>query len=193
MEKKYRTEPEGDMLRIIALKDFADVKKGDRGGLIEKEENLSQEGNCWIYDDAYVFEDAFVFGNAKIFDNAQISGKARVFNNAQVYEDAEVCGRAFVYENARILGHTRICGVAWVCRTAKICSNVKLWTTKGFYLDNITTSIKDSKDYIILGTKGEFRIFPSNIKNLIDKEISIVEKNYIKNIKIIRQLYGNEI
>ena len=27
MEKNYRTEKEGDMLRIIALKDFSDVKK----------------------------------------------------------------------------------------------------------------------------------------------------------------------
>lgn len=27
MEKKYRTEKEGNMLRIIALKDFSDVKK----------------------------------------------------------------------------------------------------------------------------------------------------------------------
>ena len=176
MGRKYKTEQEGSMLRIIALKDFADVREGDRGGRIDKEENLSQEGNCWIYDDAYVFEDAFVFGNAKIFDNAQISGDARVSGNAQVCEDAEVCGRALVYENARILGHARVWG------GARISGNVKLWTTKGFYLD-----------YIILGTKGEFRIFSSNIKNLIDKEISIVEKNYIKNIKTIRQLYGNEI
>ena len=187
MGRKYKTEQEGSMLRIIALKDFADVREGDRGGRIDKEENLSQEGNCWIYDDAYVFEDAFVFGNAKIFDNACVSGNAVVSGNAQVCEDAEVCGRALVYENARILGHTRVWG------GAKVCGNVKLWTTKGFYLDNITTSIKDSKDYIILGTKGEFRIFSSDIKNLIDKEISIVEKNYIKNIQTIRQLYGNEI
>ena len=32
--------------RIKALKDFGDVKKGDLGGWIEKESNLSQDGNC---------------------------------------------------------------------------------------------------------------------------------------------------
>ena len=60
---------------------------------------------------------------------------------------------------------------------------------------NISISIKNSKDYvIILGAKDEFRIFPSNIKNLIDKEdISIVEKDYIKNIQTIRQIYGEEV
>lgn len=48
MEKKYKTEkdPGTGLLRIIALKDFSNVKKGDRGGLIKSEYNLSQEGNC---------------------------------------------------------------------------------------------------------------------------------------------------
>ena len=32
--------------RIKALKDFAFIKKGDMGGWIEKESNLSQDGNC---------------------------------------------------------------------------------------------------------------------------------------------------
>lgn len=40
-EKKYTTAKEGDMLRIISLKDFSDVKKGDKGGLIKTEDNLS--------------------------------------------------------------------------------------------------------------------------------------------------------
>ena len=44
--------------RIRALKDFGDVKAGDLGGYVNSEENLSHEGNCWIYDDAkiYVFQ-----------------------------------------------------------------------------------------------------------------------------------------
>ena len=48
MEKKYRLTDEtinvdGRILhRIEALKDFGNVKKGDKGGFVEKEENLSQ-------------------------------------------------------------------------------------------------------------------------------------------------------
>lgn len=30
------------LYRIEALKDFSDVKKGDKGGFLEKEDNLSQ-------------------------------------------------------------------------------------------------------------------------------------------------------
>ena len=48
MEKKYRLTDEtinvnGRILhRIEALRDFYGVKKGDKGGFVEKEENLSQ-------------------------------------------------------------------------------------------------------------------------------------------------------
>jgi hypothetical protein len=38
------------LYRIQALKDFGYVKAGDFGGWVESESNLSQEGDCWIYD-----------------------------------------------------------------------------------------------------------------------------------------------
>ena len=49
------------LFQIRALKDFGDVKVGDLGGYIEKEENLSHGGNAWVYDDALVYDDACVF------------------------------------------------------------------------------------------------------------------------------------
>ena len=42
--KKYRMEMEGSFYRIYALKSFSNVKKGDKGGLIERESNLSHDG-----------------------------------------------------------------------------------------------------------------------------------------------------
>ncbi|NDK07840.1 hypothetical protein EOM39_01180 [Candidatus Gracilibacteria bacterium] len=56
------------LYRIQALKDFGDVKKGDLGGYIEKEDNLSQDGNCWIYNEAKVYDEAKICGNAKVYD-----------------------------------------------------------------------------------------------------------------------------
>ena len=58
------------LYQIEALKDFGDVKKGDKGGWIEKEENLSQEGNSWVFGDACVFD------NAQVSENACVSGNA---------------------------------------------------------------------------------------------------------------------
>jgi len=58
LTKETITDSGVKLYRIRALKDFGDVSKGDLGGYVEKEKNLSQEGNAWIY------------GNARIFDNA---------------------------------------------------------------------------------------------------------------------------
>lgn len=37
------------LYRIKALRDFGNVKKGDLGGYVEKEENLSHNGSAWVY------------------------------------------------------------------------------------------------------------------------------------------------
>ena len=71
MEKKYKLTEEtkewcGRTLhRIEALKDFGDVKAGDKGGWIEKEENLSHQGDAWVSGSARVSgsADYIVFKN----------------------------------------------------------------------------------------------------------------------------------
>ena len=86
--------------RIKALIDFGIVKKGELGGFIEKEENLSQIGNAWVSGDARVYGDAEVYGNAWVSGDAEVSGDAWVSGNAWVYGDARVSGDAEVYGNA---------------------------------------------------------------------------------------------
>ena len=53
IENKIKTENR-TLYQIKALKDFSDVKSGDLGGWIEKESNLSQEGNAWVNGDAWI-------------------------------------------------------------------------------------------------------------------------------------------
>ena len=62
------------LYQIQALKSFSNVKKGDLGGWIEKESNLSQDGNAWVYGNAWVCGDARVCGNARV------SGKIKLNN-----------------------------------------------------------------------------------------------------------------
>ena len=79
MEKKYILTEEakevgGHILhRIQAMRDFGDVQKGNLGGWVESEENLSHDGDCWIFDNGWVF------GNAKIGFNAYISSPRSYF------------------------------------------------------------------------------------------------------------------
>ena len=76
MKKKYKLTEEtkewcGHTLhRIEALKDFGDVKAGDKGGWIEKEENLSHQGDAWVYGSAWVYGDACVSDSARVSDSA---------------------------------------------------------------------------------------------------------------------------
>ena len=115
MEKKYEIlldiskEINGrTVYRIKALKDFGDVEAGYLGGYIEKEYNLSHEGNCWVYDNACVYEEAEVCDDAKILDNAQVYGEASVYHNAEVSDYAKVYGEACVYEEAQIFDNAEI-------------------------------------------------------------------------------------
>ena len=58
------------LFRIKALISFGNVTAGDFGGYVEKEENLSHDGNAWVYGNAKVFGDAWVYGDAKVFGDA---------------------------------------------------------------------------------------------------------------------------
>ena len=79
--KKYELVKVEDssLYRIKTLKDFADVKAGDLRGYVESESNLSQEGSCWIYDDAVVRDKAIVIDHAIICNKAIVCDKAAVW------------------------------------------------------------------------------------------------------------------
>ena len=153
------------LYRIKALKSFVTADggvalKGKLGGFIESENNLSQKGNCWIFNEAKVFgcakildnavirKNAQIFGNAVIGGNAyvdddayicgnsRISGCAKIFNtaviyrNAKVFDNAKIFGEARVYDNAEIKGDVFIYGNTLVCGTAKISGDKKIKTGK---------------------------------------------------------------
>ena len=67
--------------RIKAVRSFGNVQEGKLGGWVESEENLSQEGNCWVDGDAQVSSNAWVYGDARVYGNAQVYGDARVSSN----------------------------------------------------------------------------------------------------------------
>ena len=132
------------LYRIKALRDFNTVTgetvfKGDLGGFIETENNLSQEGYCWIfnnakvYDDARVSEDAKICGGAEIFDSAEVFGNAEISGNTQIFYGAHVCGNAKVYDsalvddNALICDNARIYGLAKIFNKAIVYGNAKVY------------------------------------------------------------------
>lgn len=111
--------------RIQALKEFENfsitIHKGKLGGYVESETNLSQKGNCWVFDNAKVYGDAIVYGNAKVKDNAEIYGNVMVWENAKIFDNANIFGHAKIYGNSQIFGN------AWICNSTKVFGNAQVF------------------------------------------------------------------
>ena len=164
MEKKYKLTDEtinlngATLYRIEALKDFGEIKKGDKGGFIESENNLAHEGDAWVSDNAHVYGDACVFDNARVYNNAFVSGYAQVYGNAFVYGNAwlygntRVCGYAWVADNARVYGDANVCddssvfGSACVYDNARVCGDALV---RGYACVCGDAEISNKSDYIV--------------------------------------------
>ena len=124
--KKYeltedtKTLADGTVLhRIRALRDFTlvdgtKVREGDLGGWVERDDNLSQDGEAWVYGSARVCGSACVSGSAWVCGSARVCGSAWVSGDAWVCGSARVCGEAWVY------GEACVCGDAYVCGSASV-------------------------------------------------------------------------
>ena len=148
IEKKYELVPsdrEG-LFRIKALKNFNDVKKGDIGGYVECEKNLSQYGDCWIYGNAKVCGQAEVHDNAVICDNARVEDTAQVYGNAIVRDNARVLVNARVLCNAVIQDNAVVRGEVRIFDNVIVRDNVIIGGNADVSGDAIISS---NKDYIV--------------------------------------------
>ncbi|USF31187.1 hypothetical protein [Clostridium sp. MD294] len=112
--------------KIKALQSFGNVVKGQTGGAVSSEANLSHLGCCWIYDSAAAVGNAKVYGNAKIYDNAVIAENAEIYDCAKIGGNSVVKGNAQVYDCARVLenavidGNSKIRGLMRVYGDSKV-------------------------------------------------------------------------
>ena len=129
-----------ELFRIKALISFGNVKKGEFGGYVEKEENLNHYGNAWVS------------GDARVYGNAEVSGDARVYGDAEVYGNARVSGNARVYGNAEVSGNARVSGNAWVSGDARVYGDAEVYGNAEVYGDAwVSGDARVSKlnDYIV--------------------------------------------
>ena len=156
------------LYQIKALKDFGDVKAGELGGYIEKEENLSHIGDAWIFDNAWAYGKAWVHDDAQVHDNAWIFDDAWVFGDTRIFDDVWVCGNARVFDDARVFGDVIICNDAQVCDEAQISSDADYICFKGFGSKNRNTTmfrIKTGDVYVCCGCfTGSLKEFSEKVK-----------------------------
>ena len=149
MSKKYKITTQsiewGDkkLFRIQALKSFGSVKAGDLGGYIESENNLSQDGDSWVYNTAKVYDKAIVWGNVEIHDNAE------VFEDSWVYGNAWVCG------NSKVFGSAGVYGDVWIYNNAEICDNVRVHNNARVFGNAIIRDNTNVYGYAEIGGNAE--------------------------------------
>lgn len=136
------------LFRIKALTSFGNVKEGELGGFVEKEENLAQTGNAQVFDNACVFGNATVFNNANVFGNSKVYDYACVFSNAKVYDNARVFGIADICATAEIYGDAIVSDNAWISGNAKVPNEADYICIKGLGSINRYTTFYKTKDNI---------------------------------------------
>lgn len=128
-----------DVYRIVALKSFGKVCAGDLGGYIHAERNLSQYGECWVFEDgvvkdnARILDDACVLGGV-ISDNTLVNGSSCIDWGAKIEGTSKIC-------NSSIKGDVFICGESNLYEV-DICSP---YDGEAYEITIIDSMIKDAK------------------------------------------------
>ena len=101
MNKKYEFLDETIDIDNHICHRIVRIADGVRGGYIESEDNLSQDGSCWVFDEAVVYGDSRVYGDAQIKDNAIVA-------DSKVCDHAIISDYAIVEQKSKIFGYANI-------------------------------------------------------------------------------------
>ena len=82
--------------RIEALKNFSDVKKGDKGGYVQSLTSIGQSGKAWVYDDAIVSGTATVTGDATVKGDSHIHSMVKLRKNASIIDQEIINKRKYI-------------------------------------------------------------------------------------------------
>ena len=116
-----------EVFRVKALKNFGNVKAGDVGGWVCSCNNLSQEGDCWIYDDAKCLDNAKMHNNSRMFNNSVMCDNAEMFNNSRMFNNSVMCDNTIMYDNAIMYNNSKMCDKSVMCDNSRMCDNAEMY------------------------------------------------------------------
>jgi len=207
MEKKYELTGNDceDCYRIRALKSFQlitgkVIRKGDLGGLVDGEHNLSQEGNCWIgynarafgrsrvmdnavmkdyseaYDNSTVSGNAIMKDHSLTRDNSTVSGNAVMKDFSRTYDNSTVSGNAVMkndsgaHNNSTISGNAVMKDWSRVYNSSTVSGNALLQADQRIRYGTVTTDLLGTKDWIG-ALYAELGVSPKNNKVILYKKV----------------------
>ena len=133
------------LYRIRALKDFSDVKKGDLGGWVSSEDNLSQEGNCWIYNEAKCMDNAKMYNNSTMHDysemydysimrgDSEMHSYTEMHDYAIMYSCSKMYGCSEMYDSSTMHGNSTMYGNSMMCDYSRMFDNSEMFDNSAMY------------------------------------------------------------
>ena len=131
--------------RIRALKNFGDVEAGNIGGHVETEDNLSHDGNCWIYNEAMCMDNARVcdnakmynrscmYNNSKMFGNSIMYDYSRMYDNAMMYDNSKMYSNSIMYDDSTMYGNSEMRDYSRMCDDSTVYGNAVLKNNDKLY------------------------------------------------------------
>ena len=178
--------------RIMATRDSRHAKAGEKGGFVEREDNLGGEawvdnnaevwGEAFVYCYAYVSGNARVHGNAQIYDHAWVGADARVYDNARVHENAYVGGQAEVHGQAEVEGMAAVKDEAEVTGHARVIGWAKIGR-RAF--------IEHLRDYCVFQGFGRWKDCPLTAFREKNGEVGVLFEHYSETLEGFTALIGD--
>ena len=178
--------------RIMATRDSRHAKAGEKGGFVEREDNLG--GEAWVDNNAEVWGEAFVYCYAYVSGNARVYGRAQVYDYAWVGEDARVYDNARIYDSAYVGGHaevhgqTEVEGMAAVKDEAEVTGHARVvgWAKIGR-----RAFIEHLRDYCVFQGFGRWKDCPLTAFREKNGEVGVLFEHYSETLEGFTALIGD--
>ena len=143
MEFEERT-----LYRVRALKNFRNVKAGDLGGWVSGKHNLSQEGDCWIYDEAKCMDNARMYHNSAMYNNAvmcdfsemhgcsEMHNYSAMLDNSRMYNCSAMYDNSRMYNDSKMYNNSRMFDNSAMYNNAVMLDNSKMFENSRMYRDS---------------------------------------------------------
>ncbi len=178
--------------RIMATRDSRHAKAGEKGGFVEREDNLG--GEAWVDNNAEVWGEAFVYcyayvnGNARVYGNAQIYDYAWVGEDARVYDNARIYDSAYVGGQGKVHGQTEVEGMAAVTDEAEVTGHARVlgWAKIGR-----RAFIEHLHDYCVFQGFGRWKDCPLTAFREKNGEVGVLFEHYSETLEGFTALIGD--
>ena len=178
--------------RIMATRDSRHAKAGEKGGFVEREDNLG--GEAWVDNNAEVWGEAFVYcyayvnGNARVYGNAQIYDYAWVGEDARVYDNARIYDSAYVGGQGKVHGQTEVEGMAAVTDEAEVTGHARVvgWAKIGR-----RAFIEHLRDYCVFQGFGRWKDCPLTAFREKNGEVGVLFEHYSESLEGFTALIGD--